>query len=170
MEEALKVPTEKPTLAPEPPQKDQGRAVFTSNFTPIGPIQNEDSDPNILHPGDIISVPVSGITGQVLPGLFYHTGVYIGDGKVISKYLIAKDSSLVGQGKIALENINSKNWKGWVRIKTGTEEAANKARIRFHAYQNDKVQEHYHLKSDNCQTFTEFCLAEGIGSLLYSNL
>ena len=143
---------------------------YTSNFVQPQYVQGPPSEgagfPDI---GDVISVPVKGVTGEYLPFIFYHTGVYIGNGKVISKYLKNPNSLVEGDGVIALENIDSASWRGWTKLYSGGDEAAEKANLFYLGYLN-KSSESYHLKSSNCQTFTESCLARGIGSKLYSNL
>ena len=122
-----------------------------------------------LREGDIISVPAGGIFGVIASDTFYHTGVYIGHHMVISKYLDKQnDENLVeGPGIIKMESIKSKMWQGWKRILKGDVRVSQNAFKFFEAYNNGYT-ETYHLRSNNCQHFTQLCVAlvNGIGSTI----
>ena len=115
----------------------------------------------VLEPdiGDEIKVPVNGITGTTLPGIFYHTGIYVGQRQVVSKY---ENPESTGQGYITLETLDIK-WKDWQLSRKGSCIAAEKAMNFFSGYLSG-CKESYHIMADNCQHFTEKCLALGIGS------
>ena len=118
--------------------------------------REKENEPDI---GDEIKVPVNGITGTTLPGIFYHTGIYVGQRQVVSKY---ENPESTGQGYITLETLDIK-WKDWQLSRKGSCIAAEKAMNFFSGYLSG-CKESYHIMADNCQHFTEKCLALGIGS------
>ena len=139
----------------EPSQSDMTLASrATVQPTPVE--QHPMDEPDI---GDEIKVPVEGITGTTLPGIFYHTGIYVGKGQVVSKYEVPSGS---GEALILMEPLSDK-WRAWQLSRKGSHEAAEKA-LGFLLASGSGCKETYHLRSENCQHFTEKCLANGIGS------
>ena len=136
--------------------------------------QNQTESPNpiiekkTLEIGDEISRPLDSIVGKLFPATFRHTGIYVGENSVISKYIVidkrdTNSSELSGPAIIKLENINSKGWEGWTVTRKGSLASRDKAFIYYQGFVSGH-KENYHIKTDNCQHFTEYCLAGGIGS------
>ena len=118
----------------------------------------ESRKPNV---GDEISVPFDGVFGKLLPQTFRHTGIYVGKGWVVSKYLKRSEaeSLLEGPGLIAVEPLEK--WPDWKLERRGGRSAAAKALLMYELHVHRR-EEKYHLQSDNCLHFTHLCLAPGI--------
>ena len=114
-----------------------------------------------LEIGDEVIRDVEGAPGCLLPGIFYHNGIYIGNGGVVSKY---RDEENHTKGIIKLENLRSQDWMNWRKGRRGGQRARNKAVSELQEFLQRPDQEAYHLKTNNCQHFTDYCLAEGISS------
>ena len=114
-----------------------------------------------LEVGDEVFKEVDGIAGCLVPGIFYHNGIYVGNGGVVSKYRNEVDSD---KGIIKMESIRSKEWAGFKAGRKGKVSARNKAINALQEYLQQPEKENFHLKSNNCHHFTEWCLGEGIGS------
>ena len=155
-----------------PPNREADIAALPLARQPENPALPLDREADIarLLPGDEVSVPVNGVTGRLMPETFKHTGIYIGNHQVISKYLKHKesDSMIEGPGVIAMELITK--WKGWKFERRHQSEFARKSTaekaLNFFELYNRGSPERYHLKQDNCQHFSEKCLAAGIESKL----
>ena len=123
-----------------------------------------------LEIGDEISRPLDSIAGLLFPATFRHTGIYVGENSVISKYIVidkrdTNSSELSGPAIIKLENINSNIWKGWTVTRKGSLTSRDKAYIYYQGFSSG-IKENYHIKTSNCQHFTGYCLAGGIGSTI----
>ena len=114
-----------------------------------------------LEVGDEVFKEVDGIAGCLVPGIFYHNGIYVGNGGVVSKYRDENDHS---KGLIKLESIRGQDWVGFQKKRSGGLSARNKAILALQEFYQTPTKESYHLMSNNCQHFTDYCLGEGIGS------
>ena len=131
-------------------------------------VKNLTIEEKTLEIGDEISRPLDSIAGKLFPAYFHHTGIYVGDDNVVSKYINinkrdTSSSELSGPAIIKLENLNSNIWKGWRVTRKGSLTSRDKALIHYHGFVSGH-KENYHIKTSNCQHFTEYCLAPGIGS------
>ena len=97
-----------------------------------------------------------------------HTGIYVGQGFVISKYPLQETTNAT-VGVIMRESLTQRSWADWSISLRGSLHSAKKAMIFYEGYCN-KVPETYDIHVDNCHTFSEKCLAEGLKSTVGSQL
>ena len=134
------------------------------------PPQPEDRGADVarLQPGDEISVPMNGFAGAFMPESFKYTGIYVGDGWVVSKYQMGAEFEYRAEwttGIIAIEQIANHRWEGWKFERSGGLNAAQKALVMLQGYMTG-IKEVYHPQTNNSNHFTEMCLSRGIGEEL----
>ena len=117
-----------------------------------------------LKAGDEISIGVQHLASDLFPKTFFHTGIYDGEGNVISFYADKPTSWLEDcKGIIKKESIDSKKWKEYELRRRGDPDIVQKALVDLRAYK-DGFPFIYHLKTNNCQTMTQIWFSKGIAS------
>ena len=142
--------------------------------------ETRDSSSTVDEPnrGDVLIAYSEKNSGVKVKGVdqFVRLGIYVGNRNAISCVKVSNPTDARGElssikisgFRVVLEDIRSEQWKGWVidekaREKGANNSCADKAMMEYQAYQQG-VPDNYHLKGDNCQNFTEYCLHAGIGS------
>ena len=83
-----------------------------------------------------------------------HTGIYLGEGLVVSKYPVLAGQD--GPGKIVIEEVRC--WRNPKLNRRGHQVAARRALEKLRGFQQNAQECHYHMHTNNCQHFTQECL------------
>src|SRR3990167_499395 len=133
----------------------------------IMPRYYEADGPRKIAIGDELCTRVPGddFLAKLMNVCFVHVGIYVGNGKIISKYFNPK----TGRGKLKEETLpvegqieNPKNrWNGYAISRKGHWYASERAKAAYKSYERDPTNcplADYEYLFNDCRVFTNYCL------------